>query len=312
MISVIILSMNNHYTLEACLKSVLRSPPIDKEVIVVDANSSDDTPEILKKYSDRIKVIYDDGKGIGLARNLGVENATYDIIAFLDSDVICAKDHFTTLLNYLNSHPEVGAADIIGSHPQVGTKIQRLESLYRETVEKYFSPQTTLRGWSISFRKSVFRDVGGFWQGRSEDTEFSYKLKARGHKTASLKSDSWHIPRPTLREICKEMSSWGKPAAYYHYSAGSDSLVYVDYFQRNRLFKFLHNVKLIVVITYLLAPLTGIRYLAKTKSSELYCYFLIVHASYLWGYLSGVRGAPKYFRKVDEGTTVEKSKIMLG
>ena len=130
MISVIILSKNNDDTLEACLRSVVSCPPHKKEIIVVDGHSIDNTPAILEKYRDRIKVVYDEGKGVGLARNMGATAATHDIIAFLDSDVICARDHFTTLLDYFEKHPQVGAADIIGSHPQIGTKIQRLESLY--------------------------------------------------------------------------------------------------------------------------------------------------------------------------------------
>jgi glycosyltransferase involved in cell wall biosynthesis len=296
-ISVIILSMNNGDTLEACLKSVLNAPPYDKEIIVVDGHSKDNTHVVLEKYRDKIQVIYDEGKGIGLARNLGVENSKHGIIAFLDSDVICAKNHFTTLLKYYYNHPEVGAADIRGSHPQIGTKIQRLESLYRETVETYFSSQKTLRGWSISFRKSAFKDVGGFWRRGSEDTEFSHKLQAKGYRMASLNSASWHIPRPTVRGICVEMSNWGKTAAYYHYSLSHNRMLYEDFYSRNRFFRMLPNVKVMVVVTYLFAPLTGIRYFAKTKSFELYCYFLLVHAAYLWGYLRETHNAPKRFKR---------------
>jgi len=297
LISVVILSMNNGGTLEACLKSVLRSPPLDKEVIVVDAHSTDNTPAILERYWDKIKVVYDEGHSIGLARNLGVEHATHDIVAFVDSDVICAKDHFTVLLNYYDSHPEVGAADIIGSHPQIGTKIQRLESLYRETVEAHFSSQTTLRGWSISFRKSAFKDVGGFCRWGAEDTEFSHKLKGKGYRIASLQAGSWHMPRPTFRGLWAEMRNWGKIAAYYHYNARNRPVLYENFYGRNRLFKFLRNIKVMVVVTYLLAPLTGIKYLAKTKNFDLYCYFLVVHAAYLLGYLHGARNAPRRFRK---------------
>lgn len=296
MISVIILSMNNGHTLEACLRSVLRCPPFSKEIIVVDAHSTDNTPTILEKYRDKIRIIYDEGEGIGFARNLGVENATYDIVAFLDSDVLCARDHFTTLLDHYNRHPEVMAADIRGSHPQIGTKVQRLESLYRDTVETHFSGQTTLRGWSISFRKSAFKDVGGFCPSGSEDTEFSHRLRAKGYKTSSLDSASWHVPRSTIRGICGEMSNWGKIAAYYHYESGTNRVLYEDFYSRNKLLRVLRTVKIMVVVTYLLAPLTGIKYVAKTKSLELYGYFILVHAAYLWGYLRGTRSAPRHFK----------------
>lgn len=297
MISVIILSMNNGDTLEACLKSVLRSPPFNKEVIVVDAHSKDNTQAILEEYRDIIRVVYDEGKGIGIARNLGVNHATHEIVAFLDSDVICAKDHFTTLLDYFKSHPESGAADIVGSHPQIGTKIQRLESLYRQTVEKYFKGQSTLRGWSISFRKKAWRDVGGFWPGGPEDKEFSYKLLEKGYKITSLKSASWHIPRPTVIGMWKEQSGWGCMSAYYNYLRSNNLLLLEDFYSRNRIFRSLRSFTVMVVVTYMLAPLTGIKYLFKTKSLNLYFYFLFVHAAYLGGYVRGTQKAPKRFKE---------------
>ncbi len=297
MISVIIPSKNSDYTLEACLKAVFKAPPYDKEIIIVDGHSTDKTPAILEKYSSRLKVVYDECKGIGLTRNIGVEQATRDIIAFLDSDVICAKDHFTTIIDYFSKHSDVGAVDIMGSHPEIGTKIQRLESLYRKTVESSFRSQETLRGWSMAFRKSVFDEVGGFWSAGAEDSEISNRLKAKGYKIASLKASSWHIPRPTLRQLYSEMVTWGDAAAYYHYKAGNNAVLYKDFYARNKFLRMLPSIKAIIVVTYVSAPLTGLRYLAKTRNFDLYCYFILVHAAYLRGYLRGVQNALDRYRR---------------
>lgn len=79
MISVIVLSYNSSETLDRCLSSIIDSYE-SKEIIVVDAHSTDETPKILKKYEDRVKVIYDEGKGIGIARNLGVKASNGEII----------------------------------------------------------------------------------------------------------------------------------------------------------------------------------------------------------------------------------------
>ena len=73
--------------------------------------------------------------------------------------------------------------------------------------------------------------------------------------------------------------------------------IYEDFYGRNRFFKLLGNIKVMVVVTYLVAPLTGIKYFAKTKSFDLYCYFIVVHAAYLSGYLDGVRKAQRHFEK---------------
>ncbi len=77
-VSVIVLSKNNGRTLGQTLLSILKSrtpPGWYKEVVVVDAHSSDDTPAILSLFGEYVKVVYDEGKGIGIARNLGVISA---------------------------------------------------------------------------------------------------------------------------------------------------------------------------------------------------------------------------------------------
>ena len=116
----------------------------------MDAYSTDNTEQVLYKYRNKLKEVHDEGKGLGWARNIGVANATTDIIAFVDPDVICAKDHFQQILNYFNNHPEVGALSTPGIFPDIGTKIQRYESLFWRVSMK---SQHSLRGWSISFRK---------------------------------------------------------------------------------------------------------------------------------------------------------------
>jgi len=93
------------------LKSVINSLG-EKEIIVVDAHSSDNTPSILEKYKNHIKVVYDEGKGIGLARNIGVLHSKGDIICFVDADAFVSKDHFVKIKECFDKHPEVGIINV--------------------------------------------------------------------------------------------------------------------------------------------------------------------------------------------------------
>ena len=63
-----------------------RRPIADREVIVVDDSSTDDTPLILKSYGDRIVVHRQPNSGVAGARNAGAALATGDWVAFLDAD----------------------------------------------------------------------------------------------------------------------------------------------------------------------------------------------------------------------------------
>lgn len=88
MVSVIIPSYNREKTIERAVMSVLNQTYKDLELIVVDDCSKDNTVEVLKSIKDdRLKIIrLEKNSGACVARNVGVENAQGDYIAFQDSD----------------------------------------------------------------------------------------------------------------------------------------------------------------------------------------------------------------------------------
>jgi GT2 family glycosyltransferase len=287
MISAIVLSMNSADTLEACLESVLASEPHDKEVIVVDGKSTDRTPEILSKYEGRIRVVYDECRGIGAARNLVVPMARHDLIACVDADVICEKRHFQKFLDYFNMHPEIAAIDTGGVHPEAGTQTQRMDGLYYQASEKHSSKQFALRGWSLSFRRSAWRAVGGFSTlGNSEDIDFSYRLRSAGFKIATIPTGSYHVPRGTLLRFLKEQKNWGRHAAWNYRVWGSSPLVISD-LSTYRGWSFIRNVRVLVFLAYVGAPLTGLRYLRKTRRFELYLHFVMRQYANMLGFIHG-------------------------
>ncbi len=88
-ISVIIPVYNTEQYLEECLDSVLKQTLKEIEVICIDDGSSDNSAEILKRYAakdNRILIFHQKHSGGGKARNLGLEKAHGEYLAFLDSD----------------------------------------------------------------------------------------------------------------------------------------------------------------------------------------------------------------------------------
>ena len=85
-ISVIIPCYNSGTHLAQAIDSVLAQTCPASEIIVVDDGSTDDSPAIMARYGDRIRVVRQANAGLPAARNAGIQAATGEWLAFLDAD----------------------------------------------------------------------------------------------------------------------------------------------------------------------------------------------------------------------------------
>ncbi len=93
MISCVIPTYNREELVVRALESVFAQTRQPDEIVIVDDGSTDRTEEALREYADRVRYVRQENAGGGAARNTGVENATGDWIAFLDSDDLWIDDH---------------------------------------------------------------------------------------------------------------------------------------------------------------------------------------------------------------------------
>ncbi|WP_323115967.1 glycosyltransferase family 2 protein [Klebsiella variicola] len=104
-VSVIMPAYNAEDTISASINSVLEQTHIDIELIIINDCSTDSTEAEIKKYIDP-RIIYIENKkniGVSLTRNRGIEIATGNCIAFLDSDDLWEKDKIEKQLLYIHS-----------------------------------------------------------------------------------------------------------------------------------------------------------------------------------------------------------------
>lgn len=107
LISVIIPVYNTAEYLPRCLNSILNNTYRDLEVICVNDGSPDNSLEVLNSYAEkdsRVKVIDQENSGVSAARNHGLDVATGEYIAFVDSDDWVHSRYFEILLNGLRLH----------------------------------------------------------------------------------------------------------------------------------------------------------------------------------------------------------------
>ena len=85
LVSVIIPSFNRDYLLSDAVRSVKRQTYQNIQIIVADDGSTDETRKLVESFGD-VEYYYQENKGQGSARNLGLKNAKGDYITTLDSD----------------------------------------------------------------------------------------------------------------------------------------------------------------------------------------------------------------------------------
>ncbi|HVC89215.1 MAG TPA: glycosyltransferase family A protein [Acidobacteriaceae bacterium] len=104
-VSVIIPTYNRADMLRDALVSVFDQTHDNLEVIVVDDGSDDHTGEILAEFGNRAQSIRLDRSGISAARNTGIDAATGEYLAFLDSDDLWLPKKIEHHLKYAVENP---------------------------------------------------------------------------------------------------------------------------------------------------------------------------------------------------------------
>lgn len=111
LLTVIIPVYKTEKTLGRCVESVLKQNiPDGMEVILVDDGSPDGCPKLCDEWAERdhrIRVVHQQNKGLGAARNAGIDVANGKYITFVDSDDYLATDTYPKLLQNLEENPKV-------------------------------------------------------------------------------------------------------------------------------------------------------------------------------------------------------------
>ncbi len=106
LVSVIIPTYNRGWIVCEAVDSVLAQDYPNFEVLVVDDGSTDNTKDLLGKYKDNIRVLYQKNRGVSAARNIGIKKANGEYIAFLDSDDLWEKKKISSQIDFFRKKPE--------------------------------------------------------------------------------------------------------------------------------------------------------------------------------------------------------------
>jgi len=188
-VSVVIPTYNRARLLAVAIDSVLAQSYQDFEIIVIDDGSTDETKRALEFYLLRqnFRYFYQDNQKQAAARNLGIQKAQGEYVAFLDSDDLWSPAKLELQVKVLDDHPEVGMVYsnqmMFRDKPDAGTIRCRPGTLksgdiFRDLLLRRFYCSTQ----TILVRRSVIDDVGGFnesLRNALEDWEFTLRVSQR-------------------------------------------------------------------------------------------------------------------------------------
>ena len=187
---------NAEKTIRSALDSVLRQTIENIEIIVINDGSTDRTLEQLQPLDDpRIEICSQPNRGVGAARNRGLEKATGKHIAFLDADDYWAPEKLACQLKSLAHHPE---ADVVYSQVKAVDRQGRFLFCYPlfmadgnvsdPIMERCF----IVSGSNILIKRDCVKHTGFFNPGLSCFGDWEYAIRlARRHRFVAV--PDYHI-----------------------------------------------------------------------------------------------------------------------
>ena len=182
-ISIVTISFNQSKFLEECINSVIRQNYENLEYIVVDGGSKDNSREIISKYKDQIKIIFQKtNTGPADALNLGFKISKGELCGYINSDDFLLKNSLEKVNDYFIKYPNV---DLIYGN---GVIIDETSLFKRRMFSRYFNlnsyrfARSLICQQSTFFRKKVFDKINGFNKDNSNSWDFEFFADAYNSK----------------------------------------------------------------------------------------------------------------------------------
>jgi succinoglycan biosynthesis protein ExoA len=221
MISIVCPVYNEEQYIHELLQFCISALPTEKEIILIDGYSTDNTCQIIEQYClqyNNLKLLHNPHRYVSYALNMGIKAATGNIIIRLDAHTCYAPDYFEKIVAVFN----ITNADVVGGPMRiaVGNKVQNAigyatstlfgignSSFHFEAFEG-FTNSVYLGAW----KKEIFRITGLFDEAfvRNQDDEFNYRARQYGftiYQSPAIKG--YYHPRKTFKELFSQYFQYG-------------------------------------------------------------------------------------------------------
>jgi GT2 family glycosyltransferase len=199
-VTILVDTYNHERFIEEALTSVMEQdfPAAEMEILVVDDGSTDRTPEMVRKFEPRVRLIRKTNGGQASAFNAGIAEARGEVVAFLDGDDWWARNKLARVAEAMSSDRAVGLIGngIVMVYPDGRQETQTLSGGFRfraNTAEgaRLFRVRKSLLGTSrMTIRRRMLEQIAPVPEAiRIEADEYLFTL-------AAAMADAQILPEP--------------------------------------------------------------------------------------------------------------------
>lgn len=232
-LSIIIVSWNTRSLLENCLGSILANPPTSPfEIWLVDNASTDDSPRLVRESFPQVHLV-ENRENVGFARanNQAIQRCTGKYILLLNPDTLVKPGALQALIDFLDKHPEAGAAGPrilnpdgslqVSSHPRPTLSRELWRLFHLDALSPYAEYPLTnwetsqaqevdvLMGACLLLRKEVLDRVGFLDEDYfiySEEVDLCFRIHRAGWRLFWVpQGEVVHIGGQSTQQVPTEM-----------------------------------------------------------------------------------------------------------
>ena len=316
-IKVVIPCRNELGYIGKCLDSLVHcnQTGVELHVWVVDGMSDDGTRPLISEYAARysfIKLVDNVRRTTPYALNIGLEPLDYDIGIILGAHAVVDKEFVRHNARVLQEHPEVGCAGgiITNVHENELSRVISnamsspfgVGNAYFRTGGKSGYVDTVAFG---AYRREVFEKIGFFDEDlvRNQDDEFNYRVTKAGFKIyLDPKIESQYYVRGSFSKLYKQYFQYGYWKVFVNRKHATITTLrqlapplWMLFVSVGWVGFFIHPVLGYSYVGMILIYLTLAKFTAIRTAGwqipmifKLVACYMILHASYGWGYLKGM------------------------
>ncbi|HTM91086.1 MAG TPA: glycosyltransferase [Flavisolibacter sp.] len=227
--TIAVCTRNRAEDLKFCLDSLMKLPDRGQEIIVVDNDpSTDDTKSLIKQYPS-VRYVLEKRKGLNIARNRAIVEASNDIVVFTDDDAMVDVRWLDKIVRHFDD-PMTMCVTGMAMPFELETKAQEAFENYNPFWKSFYKirfsfskphPLSTGKigaGVNMALRKSIISKTGWFDEALDAGTptqsggdhEFFARIMLAGyHIIYDPEALSWHRHRRTWKEAVKAIHGYG-------------------------------------------------------------------------------------------------------